>query len=124
MTFQWPTEAYQYLPRGVQLTRLLLEDWFCAMEDGSVVQRMPDPMYPIFISQEAADRIVAGLDAEFVRELRSWAYQESAGGYTSGPGFQCLAPTQRLALAQQLHRILRVVAPDVSPIPPTHWQIL
>ena len=119
MTFQWPEQSYRDLPKGVQLVRRLLEDWFRAIEDGTVEQRLPDPMYPVSILQEAADRIVANLDAEFERELRSWAYQETVGGYTVGPGFQRLQPAQRLALAQQLHRLLRVVAPDVFPIPST-----
>ena len=118
MAFQWGIEEYRDLPKGVQLTRRLLEDWFRAMEDGSVRQRFPDPLYPVRISQEAADSIAEKLDTEFEREVRSWAYQTTAGGYTAGPGFRRLAPQQRLALAQQLHRILRVVAPDVVPIPP------
>lgn len=107
MSYQWRDSAYLDLPPEVQACRVLLEEWFRAMEDGTVTQRLPDPMYPVPISQEAADRIVAKLDAEFERELRSWAYQETAGGYTSGPGFSRLAPPQRLALAQTLHAVLR-----------------
>lgn len=126
MTFQWPQQAFDDLPRGVQACRAVLEDWFHAMEDGTVASRMPDPFYPVSIAQESADKIVEIIDNEFNRELRSWAYQEVAGGFTHVPGFQRLGPEQRVALAQVLHHILKVdkKTSDVQPTPRPGWNIL
>lgn len=126
MTFQWPQEYYDVLPKGVQACRKVLEDWFRAMEDGSIRNRLPDPFYPAKITQEAADNIVKIIDMEYERELRSWAYQKTAGGYNVGPGFERLGPEQRIALAQILHHILRVnpKTSDVQPVPPAVWNIL
>jgi len=48
MTFQWPEQSYRDLPKGVQLVRRLLEDWFRAIEDGTV-----DPL-PVFLDSPMA----------------------------------------------------------------------
>lgn len=107
MSYRWEPAEYERLPEPVRKARELLEDWFGAMENGSVEQRLPDPLYSVTISQERADKIVALLDEEFDREL-SWASNPDVdgGGYNTGPGFSRLRPIQRLALAQQLHQLL------------------
>lgn len=106
MTYWWPTEAYEKLPIRVQKARELLEDWFRAIESGMAFQRLPDPFTKVVISQEVADRVVEHLDREFRQEL-SWASSAEAGSYKDSPGFARLGPLQRIALAQQLRKVLK-----------------
>lgn len=111
MPFQWAPEEYARLPGSVQQARELLEEWYWAMEHGTAKDRYPDPTYPVTITQEVADRVVEELDRGFDRELRIWASKPEAGGYEAGPEFRRLPPLQRIALAQQLHTILKRRSP-------------
>ncbi len=112
MSFEWPPEEYAKLDPFVQEARVLMEDWFQAMESGAADSRAPDPLYPVGIDSAVADKIVKHIDEEFERELRGWASSEAAGSYTVGPGFCRLKPAQRLAFAQQLHALkVRLVRP-------------
>ena len=122
MALWWAPSAYDVLPPHVKAARAILQDWFRAMEDGTMTHRQPDPLYPVAITVEQADEGVAALDREYGNELRSWASREDNGGYTDGPGFSRLAPPQRLALAQALHAVLRAdgrtrPGPEPEPAP-------
>ena len=105
MPYTWADDRYRELAPIVQEARALLEDWFQAIEAGMAQSRMPDPLYPAQIDSDTADAVIGHLDAEFERELNSWAKKEVAGAYTAGPGFARLGPAQRLALVQQLHAL-------------------
>lgn len=105
MAYEWAPEEYERLPPIVQEARRLLEGWYRAMETGDVTGRMPDPLYPVKIDMQVVDQLIDHIDREFDKELRAWAGLEAAGGYTEGPGFSRLKPSQRLALAQQLHAL-------------------
>ena len=107
MAYEWLASEYERLSPLTQDTRVLLERWFHAIEDGSINRYRPDPRYVVVIEQSACDAIVDRIELEFAHELRSWASQEAAGSYDSGPGFDRLTPPQRLALAQQLHSLKR-----------------
>lgn len=88
----------------------LLEEWFVAMEDGTVVHRLPDEHYqrragkPSW-TEEELDLLVTAIDREFDREL-GWSGRNIQMRCTAGPGFSRLAPPQRLALAQALDATL------------------
>ena len=107
MSYEWFASEYERLSPLTQDARALLERWFRAIEDGSVSRYRPDPRYVVVIEQSVCDAIVDRIELEFAHELRAWANQESAGSYDSGPGFDRLTPSQRLALAQQLHSLKR-----------------
>ena len=108
--YHWDEDLYERLGTHIQSARWALEDWFNAMEDGSVKQRAPDPTYPTSLSTEVVDEAIRRLDLSFEHEL-SWAASE---GYNAGPGFNRLEPPQRLALIQQLHAILKGQGVDSS----------
>ncbi len=83
----------------------MLQDWFDAIEAGTVWQRFPDPTYMPEITQEMADTVMQALDMEFERELKGWAHGVD-GGYDAGPEFARLKGTpQSIALCQQLRDI-------------------
>ncbi len=106
--FKWEPAKYEALPVRVQKARLLLADWFEAMECGMAGGRMPDPTFQPEIGQELADRVMEHLDANFQHELGAWAGQEHAGGYNATPGFTRLIGTpQAVALAQALRCVLK-----------------
>lgn len=107
MPYNWSQDEYKRLPQHVQELRDLLEDWFWAIETGTVKSRMPNPDHPSGVTQEAADGMVALLDKGFDRELGIWANRPEAGGYQAGPDFYRLAPSQRLALAQAICGVLK-----------------
>lgn len=104
MGFEWEEGEYLRLSPFVLAARTLEEDWFRAMEDGTVDHRLPDAQYPVDISDEVCEQIVEFIDRGFEKEL-SWAGEAGAGGYTTGPGFSRLKGPQRLAFCQELHRL-------------------
>lgn len=103
MSYQWSDEEYAALPVFTQTVRALLERWFNAIESGEVEHWLPDASPRI--TEEQANQVIAHLDAEFDRELKGWAHTESAGSYTTGPGFTRLTLPQRIALCQQIHAL-------------------
>ena len=105
MAYEWAAEEYERLPPIVQEARELLERWFQAMESGQAYEWMPDPLCRVRIDMQIVDQMIEHIDREFRKEINAWAALEAAGGYTDGPGFSRLKPTQRLALAQQLHAL-------------------
>src|SRR3990167_11129405 len=66
---------------------------------------MPDPLCRVRIDMQIVDQMSEHIDGDFRKEITAWAALEASGGYTDGPGFSRLKPTQRLALAQQLHAL-------------------
>ena len=100
-THVWPTSQYEGLPMVVQEMRKELENWFRAMEDGSVKGRKPRSDYRVPISAEFARRKMREIDEEFAAEM-GWASLETAGGYTLGPGFSRLTDEQAIGLVQRL----------------------
>lgn len=114
MGYEWPQHQYDALPPFVRAVRALLQDWYVAMEDGTVGGRMPDPLYPVEITAESVEKVIAHIDERFAFELQAWAHQESAGSYTIGPEFHRLAPPQRLALCQQLHALKLQHVPEAA----------
>lgn len=102
MTYQWPENQYNMLPPSIREVRVLLEDWFQAMENKDVSSRIPDPFYTIQIPESTCIQICDTLDSEFEREVHGWAGTATAGGYTHAPGFRELLIEQKIALCQQL----------------------
>lgn len=121
MAYTWQETEYTALSAFTQKARWLLEDWFDAIEAGTVQERKPDPFYSPVISQEVADGVVERIDQEFDKEVRGWASSESAGSYDAGPGFSRLEPEQRVAFCQALSRLKHELKvgegsyPDVVP---------
>ena len=88
----------------------VLRDWFNALEDGSASYRMPDPDYArppgkAPWTEEDLERLIREVD-EYVWQQKSWAQGTHHKDYDAGPGFDRLAPAQRLAFAQDLERAL------------------
>lgn len=106
MGYRWEPKEYESLASEIRQMRRCLQEWFLALEDGTAELRLPDPFYPVSISQEIADAIIAEFDKRFNKELESWARLEVAGGYEAGPDLMRLKPLQRIALVQDYHRIM------------------
>ncbi|MDO8688824.1 MAG: hypothetical protein Q7R39_02220 [Dehalococcoidia bacterium] len=85
----------------------MLQKWFEAMEDGRAYKWFPDPKYPIAIPTETCDLVIEHIETEYAKELKAWAFTDTAGSYTHGPGFDRLKPPQRLALCQELRTVLK-----------------
>ncbi len=95
---------------AVHAVTMVLEDWFLAMEEGTVAYRLPDLTYqrsrgrPTW-TEEELERLMRDIDEEIDREVPR-APGVSTGSKL-GPGFSRLAVPQRLALAQQLDAVLQ-----------------
>ncbi len=106
MSYTWPQERYDAKPPKVKDTRALLQDWFNAIESGTVSQRFPSPTYEPEITQGMADAVMEALDEEFNRELKGWAHGVD-GGYDAGPEFSRLKGTpQAIALCQDIRDVM------------------
>ena len=110
--YRWNKKQYDRLPEYVQKIRKILNDWFYAIEDGSVRHKFPDTTYPTNITHEIADEVIKNLDEQFDRE-KYWAIDTC--GYDSGPDFYRLEPQQRIAMCQEIHKALKE-----SPKPETY----
>jgi hypothetical protein len=95
--------------------RLLISDWFRALEDGSVEHRHPDPTDNT-ITQERADRLVVELDADFEMEHGRFANLHA----DAGPQFTRLSPITRIAFAQAVFAVVR----DLEDIEREAWERL
>ena len=90
---------------GVHALLTILEDWFSAIEDGSVRYRLPDPSYqrsggrPTWTEAEL-NTLIRDIDAEISSEVGR--APGTSTGSNAGPGFSRLELPQRLALAQVL----------------------
>lgn len=111
-----------HLDPRVNAVILLLEDWIVSLENKTAEQHLPDPAYkrtdnkPTW-SDDELNNLILALDREFDKEL-SWARLPSGSIHAdAGPGFHRLQPLQRLALAQDLDRIMQdhpKRLPDIS----------
>lgn len=99
----WEEDSYESLPPEIKLGRQVLQDWFLAMEDGSVTNRQPDPFYPTAFTDEQVNEVIRKIDLSFNYE--KWLV--GPGRYDAGPDFYRLEPPQRLALVQQLHSVMK-----------------
>jgi len=109
---------------GVAAVIDVLCAFYHALEDGTVADWQPDPSYQRSRgrdpwTEDEVDRIIAGLDEEYGKELRSWAskprWSQSNGlGCDAGPDFARLQPPQRLALVQVLDQVLQEHAEALS----------
>ena len=99
----------QYTPRELAI-HAVLRDWFGAMEDGSVVYRIPESGYERpegkqpWTEDQLAD-LMRVID-DYVWQQRAWAENAHKKAYDSGPGFNRLTTVQRVAFAQDLERAL------------------
>ena len=88
---------------------MLLSSWFRAIEDGSVVHRMPDwdyerPGGKTLWTEEQLDALFTAIDEDVTKEVRTAPGMKMQA--TDGPGFCRMDLPQRLALAQQLEQVL------------------
>jgi hypothetical protein len=119
----WETEGYWEPWQRAVIE--CLDEWFEAMDAGTAFSRLPDPMYqrpdgkPPWTDDEL-DNLMSTVIDDYVERQRAWATQKRQVAYSGHSGFTRLAPMQRLALAQDLERILLahgVVAPAREPAP-------
>ena len=79
--------------------------WFDALQDGSIVQRLPDPLWRSrrghLVTQEIADTLVQEMDEDFDLEKGRFP-----AGADSGPALSRMLPAQRLAFAQHYFTVL------------------
>lgn len=91
----------------------LLEDWFQAMESGTITLRLPAspetyhrPSDKPWWTEEALDLLITDIDAEIDMEVNRAPGTQPLVKAQAGSGFSRLLPPQRLALAQQLEQVL------------------
>ncbi|PKB83762.1 MAG: hypothetical protein BZY88_01610 [SAR202 cluster bacterium Io17-Chloro-G9] len=102
--------AYRRAARGqIKAIFEILEDFFLALEDGSVHHRLPDPTFqppqgrpPI--TQELVDEFIENLDREM--DLDAFDTQGKKYGADASCEFYRLEPPQRLALVQRLMSVV------------------
>lgn len=95
----------------------LLENWFLALEDGSVLFRYPDPAYTAPEGwPEVTETLVNELILELDKELNQDAdgYQGQKVGATARTDMYRLAYPQRLALVQAIQTLLHGL--DTTPL--------
>ena len=117
----WPYATSHHDPQTAAVCAVL-EDWFWAMEDGLADLRLPDPAYvrpggkPPWTGEDV-DRIIAAIDEEYGKEFATSGAWARIAGCNAGPGFERLAPAQRLALVQQLATALAAPRQEPKPEP-------
>ena len=105
-----PNAPYDvYSPKELAV-HAVLRSWFDALEDGSAHSRYPDMKYQRFggkplWTDEELEILVATIDT-YVWKQQDWAERTHFAKYDAGPGFDRLAPIQRLSFAQDLERAL------------------
>lgn len=93
---------------GVAAIILLLDDWHLAQEDGTVINRMPDPSYvrpngQELWSEEKLDALMNSIDKRIAEEVTR--LPGTSEGATATTDFISLPFVQKLALAQQLEAL-------------------
>lgn len=84
----------------------VLQEWFLALEDGTVATRLPDPAYRWHRRQpsvEEIDALVCEIDQYIEREWRSWG---KARGFGATAELSRLPTQARIALMQDLDRVI------------------
>ena len=109
--YEWSEEKYNHLPKEIKEARELLQDWYLAIEDGSVDHRLPDYTNSV-ITQELADKMVQYLDEEYEQELNSWGKTRTREHFEAGPEFSRMKAEQRLALAQEIYGIIKSLSAE------------
>jgi len=108
---------------GVEAVMFCLERWLLALEDGSHVHRLPDFSYQrsrgrAQWTEEELDRLVRDIDAEIDQEVPRLPGTQAKVRAKAGSGFHRLAVPQRLALAQELDRLIAEHADDLKDYAP------
>ena len=105
----WGSEKREVVLEQVRAVFVILEDWFQALEDGTVEHRLPDPT---FTSPSGRPVITETLVEEFIshldREMDTDAFSVQGKKYEADASceFHRLAYPQRVALIQQLMAVL------------------
>ncbi len=105
----WGSEKREVLLEQVRAVFVILEDWFQALEDGTVEHRLPDPT---FTSPSGRPAITDTLVEEFIngldREMDTDAFGAQGKKYQADAScqFHRLAYPQRVALTQELMGVL------------------
>ncbi len=90
---------------GVHAVMACLQDWFQAMEENRSHLYQPDPDFYKTWDEEQLNTLVMEIDKDIDQEVTRSPGTSTKS--TAGPGFSRLAVPQRLALAQQLHSIVK-----------------
>lgn len=99
----WPVIVTAALTQAITA---VLVDWWEALEDGSVTHRFPAAHYEKTWTEEELAALFKNLDV-YCGNQRDWL-RSSQGIHTDAdPGLSRLAYVQQIALAQELHRILK-----------------
>ena len=96
----------------------VLADWFEAIGNGTVTNRLPDPASYSF-TEEQLEGLVNEID-NYVFAQRHWVkIQPDRDGFMAehAPGFITLLPAQRLAFAQDLKRVLEKYPKPYEQVP-------
>lgn len=116
----WPGEEHlieRYTPLHLAIHEVLA-DWFRALEDGSYINRVPDPQGWMDWSENTLDELVRVDIDDYVWQQRTYVKDERGITADAGPGFERLPWPQRVALAQQLDAVIqadRAPAPESGP---------
>lgn len=86
----------------IAATVAVLEDWYLAIENGTVQYRFPGGTSSY--SDEDIDRIIAAIDEEIDGEIERNKPHWSAKGIYRGSGFVRLAQLQKRALVEDVAR--------------------
>lgn len=102
---------------------VVLHDWFTALQNGTVSQRLPDFSYPKEFTEAQLESLCRDIDEYVIAEpQRNWARLNRGIEADAGPGYLRLTPAQRLAFAQDLHQTISAYPqPEEQPLTPEYF---
>ncbi len=105
----WGSEKREVLLEQVRAVFVILEDWFQALEDGTVEHRLPDPTFTSPSGRPVITEIlVEEFNSHLDREMDTDAFGAQGKKYEADASceFHRLAYPQRVALIQHLMGVL------------------
>jgi hypothetical protein len=98
----------------IAATVAVLEDWYLAIENGTVQYRFPGGASSY--SDEDIDRIIAAIDEEIDGEIERNKPHWSAKGIFRGSGFVRLASLQKRALVEDVARAVKAAREEMDKV--------
>ena len=102
---------------GVHAIIFVLEDWFQAIENGSVQYRFPAHKYVKQWTEAQLEAFMSAIDQEIDMEVNRAPGTQTRVMAQAGSGFLRLAVPQRLALAQTLDMTIKEHAEALGLLP-------
>ena len=111
MSNGWDRYLVPQLTEEQRAIHAVLHKWFEGVESGECKAWLPRPDYPKVWSEHRISDFLKEMD-EYCARQASWVANNRHIIASEGPGYQRLAPAQRLAFMQDLHDVLLRFAPE------------